>query len=879
MQGLHLYDEEYQCDTYRTFLGPNWMDDLAVCVSAPTSDQLIDKLGPLIGTLLECCCNHGMTPNLSPGKTELLLALRGRGSRRWKRHFFGPDHGHRFPVVGEHQSFDVHVVGAYRHLGGIIHHSGSQSREAQQRLAVAHQTFSRHRKLLLQNPGLPLTKRRELFESLVMSAFTYGMESWCFMDQKSKSMVHNGIMKLYKRFLKHPHDAPVTDEQVLASSGLPSPSEVLRRARLRYLGTLYACGPAAEWGLLFSDKAWRELVRDDLSWLWRQLWNSSALEDPSLHFPAWEYLLRYHRGYWKRLVTRGMKHAVQQRKNHVWVGDFHQRVFHHLQEQGELGAKEAAYVTEFADSAFLGCMRCGVKCATRAGEGAHFFKVHGVINPTRYLFDTSQCPACLKEYHTIEKVQAHLRRSAVCREQLHGARRWCRPVPGIGSQQCQEQQRQHDGLVPHLQAQGPQQMPGHRRPFDSENGELVAMILDLASQHSNPLRLETEIRQASEELTISWTDYAATLRLCMVQYSEDIGHPVETMMTIFSRLGDATTWPFLCQSGRERQRGPDPVAHYEDWCARLCDQDCPVWTSMSVPRPVGRERVVLHAFSGRRRQGDYQWFLEKLLPTGQDGLCLFVVSLDIVIDSKYGDLADPDTRGFWLSHIFQGYVHGFLGGPPCCTFSKARSVALEAVQPRRAPRPVRSADDLWGLLSLSLRELDAVMEGNVLLSFCIEAIFALAMMGRQGLLEHPAEPDEENAPSIWKIPIVQLLMRMPNVQKVDFAQGLFGASSRKPTTLLAANSPDLIQILRKWHLTADNPRSVNIGKDSHGQFRTAHLKEYPPALCAALAEATWNATCMAPSEDHVQLPGDFRAVCQRLTVADFGEFLGPDFVH
>ena len=192
-------------------------------------------------------------------------------------------------------------------------------------------------------------------------------------------MVHNGIMKLYKRFLKHPHDVPVTDEQVLASSGLPSPSEVLRRVRLRYLGTLYACGPAAEWGLLFSDKSWRELVRDDLSWLWRQLWNSSALEDPSLHFPAWEYLLRYHRGYWKRLVTRGMKHAVQQRKNRVWVGDFHQRVFHHLQEQGELGAKEAAYVSEFADSAFFGCMRCGVKCATRAGEGAHFFKVHGCM--------------------------------------------------------------------------------------------------------------------------------------------------------------------------------------------------------------------------------------------------------------------------------------------------------------------------------------------------------------------------------------------------------------------------------------------------------------------------------------------------------------------
>ena len=146
----------------------------------------------------------------------------------------------------------------------------------------------------------------------------------------------------------------------------------------------------------------------------------------------------------------------------------------------------------------------------------------------------------------------------------------------------------------------------------------------------------------------------------------------------------------------------------------------------------------------------------------------------------------------------------------------------------------------------------------------MEAIFALTMMERQGLLEHPAEPEDESSPSIWKTPILQLLLNMPNVQRVDFAQGLFGASSRKPTTILAANSPDLIQILRKWHLTPDNPRSVNIGKDQSGQFRTAHLKEYPPALCAALAESTWNATCIAPGQDDVQTPLTFREICPQV---------------
>jgi hypothetical protein len=44
-------------------------------------------------------------------------------------------------------------------------------------MALAHQALTRHRKLLLHNPSIQFSKRQELFESLVLSAFTYGMES------------------------------------------------------------------------------------------------------------------------------------------------------------------------------------------------------------------------------------------------------------------------------------------------------------------------------------------------------------------------------------------------------------------------------------------------------------------------------------------------------------------------------------------------------------------------------------------------------------------------------------------------------------------------------------------------------------------------------
>ena len=112
-----------------------------------------------------------------------------------------------FFAFGEHASFKVHVVGAYKHLWGIIHNSVSQGKEAQQRLVIAHQALSCHRKLLLHNPTIAFPRRRELFESLVLSAFTYGMESWHFFDQKTMNMLHNGVIRLYKRFLRVPHDA------------------------------------------------------------------------------------------------------------------------------------------------------------------------------------------------------------------------------------------------------------------------------------------------------------------------------------------------------------------------------------------------------------------------------------------------------------------------------------------------------------------------------------------------------------------------------------------------------------------------------------------------------------------------------------------------
>lgn len=45
----------------------------------------------------------------------------------------------------------------------------------------------------------------------------------------------------------------MTNDELLSELQLPSPSELLRLSRLRYLCTLFACHETVPWGLIQAD--------------------------------------------------------------------------------------------------------------------------------------------------------------------------------------------------------------------------------------------------------------------------------------------------------------------------------------------------------------------------------------------------------------------------------------------------------------------------------------------------------------------------------------------------------------------------------------------------------------------------------------------------
>ena len=174
-----------------------------------------------------------------------------------------------------------------------------------------------------------------------------------------------------------------TDDQILAATGLPSPSELFRIQRLRYLGTLYGCRHLVDWGLLNADHAWVTLVEDDLRWLGFQLLDATHLRPPEQHVQEWLDIAHHHPRYWKRLIRRGVQHSAKQRHREQQLIQFHQGICRFMRAQGLLppqGPADPPDADRCSDQAF-GCMFCGCSQRTKGGEGAHQNRVHGWVNP------------------------------------------------------------------------------------------------------------------------------------------------------------------------------------------------------------------------------------------------------------------------------------------------------------------------------------------------------------------------------------------------------------------------------------------------------------------------------------------------------------------
>ena len=296
------------------------------------------------------------------------------------------------------------------------------------------------------------------------------------------------------------------------------------------------------------------------------------------------------------------------------------------------------------------------------------FRAHQHVAKRRLLVDDTVCPACLKNFHTMGKLSAHLYYAKHCRRTLHSRNYACTLVPGQGSHDDQQRLQVHDRLLPPLQAEGPHQQSCRLREETDVDNDLHMFFMETFLDLEN---VETTIQHIMEEMAerpTSWTTWTATLRYFLDTLEEE----------------DAQHWPVLHNVVQERLRAlldpscwnldrplVKPTQALEDMEQECRDVAITDWSAApEVPRDFCRHRVLLHIFSGRRRPGDVQFFLDRM--DSPSHYILHVVSMDVVVDAVWGDAMAVGTRDYWQKAALDGFVVAFLAGPPCETWSKAR---------------------------------------------------------------------------------------------------------------------------------------------------------------------------------------------------------------
>jgi len=353
------------------------------------------------------------------------------------------------------------------------------------------------------------------------------------------------------------------------------------------------------------------------------------------------------------------------------------------------------------------------------------------------------------------------------------------PAAGTGSMADRELCNLHDGLLPPLQAEGPCLAVGAAVPLPEHDLCLAETIYEKVLERGEGDDIDLIILGSIKDYVITWTSCRATLDYLIENLNEQdleiLNLGEYNMVERLRQLRRAESWPFLCLSGQRpfRKTSTMTLAEMEQQCLDAVEAASTRPRLWEVPRPMARERFIIHAFSGRRRAGDFQYFIE-LIRKDFPEMLVHTISVDLMVDPVWGDVSRPHVRAFWLRAVRQRQVIGALAGPPCETWSQARGQDLPLGRQGRAtrgPRIVRDLTELWGRAALALKEVRQLDVGNLLLLFTLELLIELALADGVGGLEHPAPPADEQKASIWRLPLLKFLMEWPEFETLDISKG------------------------------------------------------------------------------------------------------------
>ena len=264
---------------------------------------------------------------------------------------------------------------------------------------------------------------------------------------------------------------------------------------------------------------------------------------------------------------------------------------------------------------------------------------------------------------------------------------------------------------------------------------------------------------------------------------------------------------------------------------------CP-WNRQQRRRHERSKGVILRLYSGKDSRSwlNMEWH-------GYE-----VINVDIVNGAQY----DMHSIGTWsyLCHLARrGKVVAVVGGPPCRSVSRLRHRGP-------GPRPVRGRDERrFGLPDLSSVERDLVV-GDLALLLKQAGLWIMASEARNPventenicyvppafLMESPRDPVsymqqealEQDMASYWNFREVKDLAQLMKASFVTLDQGPIGHIKRKPTTLMVANLPDMLEF---QGISGDGTGQEVAGSLQGRLIQSRGWSAWAPGLVAAIQES------------------------------------------
>ena len=143
-----------------------WADDLALFIHHEEPAILITNLQIACRAVFNACLGYGLQPNFAKGKTEVLVALRGKGATALRRHWF-TEQACVLPIPDCYfPNCEVKLVARYRHLGGYVDTKGTAKGEVTARIGQMKATHKKYKKSLFTPGTVSLEKRSALLRPL-----------------------------------------------------------------------------------------------------------------------------------------------------------------------------------------------------------------------------------------------------------------------------------------------------------------------------------------------------------------------------------------------------------------------------------------------------------------------------------------------------------------------------------------------------------------------------------------------------------------------------------------------------------------------------------------------------------------------------------------